>query len=141
SEYAAGSANQNMGYVVNGTTSDGVYLEVRDTDSPACQANVGGCDVNGWRPYALNTPPGRSPGYCVRRNTEECGRLPLSNTRVFTPSASSGDVTTLRDPLWYAAKYGGFTDLNGNGIPDLPAEWDEDGDGTPDKYFLVTNAL
>ena len=31
SEYAAGSANQNMGYVISGTTQDGVYLEVART--------------------------------------------------------------------------------------------------------------
>jgi len=37
--------------------------------------------------------------------------------------------------LKWAAKYGGFNDINGNGIPDLKAEWDSDGDGVPDNYF------
>jgi Tfp pilus tip-associated adhesin PilY1 len=36
--------------------------------------------------------------------------------------------------LWLAAKYGGFQDRNGNGIPDLQSEWDEDGDGVPDNF-------
>jgi len=34
-----------------------------------------------------------------------------------------------------AAKNGGFTDKNGNDIPDLDSEWDSDGDGIPDNYF------
>jgi type IV pilus assembly protein PilY1 len=40
-----------------------------------------------------------------------------------------------RDILQKAAKYGGFDDKNGNDIPDLQAEWDEDEDGSPDTYF------
>ena len=26
-------------------------------------------------------------------------------------------------------------------VPDLASEWDENGDGVPDNYYLVTNAL
>lgn len=132
SEYAAGSAIQHMGYVANGTTTDGVYLEVRDRDTALASSPA----------YIFNTPPGRAPGYCnVIPMPTDCAQLPLVATRTFTPSAAAPDVTTLRDPLWYAAKYGGFTDLNNNGKPDLAGEWDEDGNGVPDKYFLVTNAL
>ena len=47
----------------------------------------------------------------------------------------------LNDPLWYAAKWGGFKDQNNNGRPDLKEEWDANDDGIPDNYFLVTNAL
>lgn len=61
-------------------------------------------------------------------------------------TATSGTPTTLENPLWYAAKYGNFTDLNGNNLPDLTAEWDAlnlDGttgsDGIPDGYFPVSN--
>lgn len=141
SEYAAGSANQVMGYVISGTSKDGVYLEVRDTDSPTCR-RVSDADCSGgYIPFALNTPPGREPGFCVGKTTDECGLLPLTATRVFTPDAGSSGTTSLRDPLWYAAKYGGFNDLDHNGLPSSAAEWDEDGDGNPDNYFLVTNAL
>lgn len=31
--------------------------------------------------------------------------------------------------------------MNGNGVPDLPNEWDKDGDGDPDNYFFVANPL
>jgi type IV pilus assembly protein PilY1 len=47
----------------------------------------------------------------------------------------------LKDPLWYAAKWGGFEDTNSSNTPDLQGEWDKNGDGNPDNYFLVTNAL
>jgi type IV pilus assembly protein PilY1 len=43
--------------------------------------------------------------------------------------------------LWYAAKWGGFDDINGNNIPDLTSEWDRDGNDVPDTYFLVHNPL
>jgi len=37
--------------------------------------------------------------------------------------------------LMDASKNGGFTDRNGNNIPDLDIEWDENNDGIPDTYF------
>lgn len=131
SEYAAGSANQNMGYIISGTTRDGVYLEVRDTDS-ALASSV----------YNLNTPPGVFAGQCASTTPPAaCSNgLGFTSTRTFTPSLTAPVVTELRDPLWYAAKYGGFTDANDNNLPD-PGEWDKRRPGEPDNYFLVTNPL
>jgi type IV pilus assembly protein PilY1 len=40
-----------------------------------------------------------------------------------------------RELLRKAAKYGGFQDFNGNGVPDLHSEWDQNGDGVPDNYY------
>lgn len=40
--------------------------------------------------------------------------------------------------LKYAAINGGFIDSNGNNIPDLPSEWDSNGDGQPDTYYEAT---
>jgi len=130
SEYAAGSANQNIGYVISGTTKDGVYLGVRDTDS-AQNTSV----------YELNTPTGVYAGGCVgATGTAPCSNgLGFAAQHTFSPGTSPG--TRLQDPLWYAAKYGGYEDANGNGLPDLASEWDADGNGTPDNYFLVTNPL
>jgi type IV pilus assembly protein PilY1 len=56
----------------------------------------------------------------------------------------------LQDPLWYAAKWGGYKEdpLTGNNRPDSASEWDVirmDGsggsDGNPDNYFFVSNPL
>ncbi|HUF71501.1 MAG TPA: PilC/PilY family type IV pilus protein [Gammaproteobacteria bacterium] len=144
SEYAAGSIEQHLGYVISGTTADGIYLEVRDCDT-ANSSGVGTCSGNNpssVTDYFLDTPPTVMPGACAASPMPAACAvdLPLTATRVFTPSGNSG-ATLLKDPLWYAAKWGGFEDLNGNGLPDLTEEWDEDADGVPDNYFLVTNAL
>lgn len=135
SEYAAGSVVQHMGYVISGTTADGVYLEVRDEDTSAAN------DVS--VAYTLDTPPSRATPSDPRGADE----LPLQATRTFTVNTSSGASTAslLKGPLWYAAKWGGFKDRNGNGIPDLREEWTsaaaDESDPDPDNYYLVTNAL
>jgi type IV pilus assembly protein PilY1 len=120
-----------MGYTISGTTEDGTYLVVQDDASNIL--------------YFADTPAGVTSGGC--RNAPYCATrpsapqaLPHSDSRLFTPGASNA-ATLLKDPLWYAAKWGGFNDTNANNRPDLPAEWDENNDGNPDNYFLVTNAL
>ncbi|MDR1111544.1 MAG: hypothetical protein LBP92_12860 [Deltaproteobacteria bacterium] len=77
--------------------------------------------------------------------TPLCGsaRLPLTSTRLFRfPQTTVDPPKYLPDPLWLAAKYGGFNDENHNGIPEkneydiLPAP---SGDGIPDNYFYANN--
>ena len=61
--------------------------------------------------------------------------------------AVSTSANLLESPLYYAAKWGGFTDTDGNGLPNLDAEWDntnnssgvKTSDGIPDNYFLAIN--
>lgn len=62
-------------------------------------------------------------------------------TRERTFDVASSTTGLLKDPLWYAAKYGGFDDKNGNNQPDLQTEWDKDNDGVPDTYFYAANPL
>ena len=119
SDYAAGGCIQHMGYVISGTTADGTYLDVRDSDTAS------GSDVD----YFLDTP-----------NTASVA-LPLTNTRTFTPGSTASAQFVPYDPLWYASKWGGFVDRNNNNLPDLTAEWDSNNDGAPDTYFLVQNPL
>ncbi|GBL53622.1 hypothetical protein PCLA_01f0780 [Pseudomonas citronellolis] len=117
SEYAAGGIDQHMGYVISGTTKDGIYLEVKDQ---------GGNNVA----YKLDTPDGRDPNYCnATTKPNDCTLSRLSSSRTFTLSGTPA-ATFLENPLWYAAKYG--TNATNN---------DTDGNGVPDNYFLVTNAL
>ncbi len=153
--YQAGGVRHRMGYVISGSTEDGIYLVVQDeNENPSAS-------------YFLNVPPGRKPGYCDEATPKaDCFRLPylggsttveaapsLANATssisrfTFTPvptlpntsSANTAATNFLKDPLWYAAKWGGFTDINNNGRPDIQAEWDLDGDGQPDNYFFVQN--
>ena len=144
-EYYAGCIKMNVGYVISGVTSefdhptvpngtvegpaDGLYLEVR-----------GDPDAGDNMSYYLNTPPGLPPGACAAdpippQYAADCNSspgLPPDNmneavTRVFEPSSTPAG-TVMRDPLWWAAKYGN-TDNE-----DLASG------ETPDNYYLVTNA-
>ena len=63
--------------------------------------------------------------------------VPLVSKLKFT-SSSTSLAGNLKDPLWYAAKWGGFT---GEGIPDTESKWDKDGTGIPDNYYPVNNPL
>ncbi|HPX61598.1 MAG TPA: PilC/PilY family type IV pilus protein [Deltaproteobacteria bacterium] len=113
SDYAAGSIDQVLGFVISGTQAnsalgtlgDGTYLVVKDKD------------VGSGSPIAS---------------------LPLNTTLDFSTSSSYSSAGNLKNPLWYAAKWGGFI---GTGKPDTTAKWDRDNDGVPDSYFPVSNPL
>lgn len=135
--YSVAGYESHMGYTISGTTADGIYLEV-----------TGG--GNGNTRYSFDTPGTQLPGSCT--GVSNCALLPgmksgstqvngsTSHTRTFTPS-STRSVTNLNDPLWYAAKWGGFGDSN-NTTSSLPVsgQWDSNTSGTPNNYFLVSNA-
>ncbi len=145
SEYAAGGIAQHMGYIISGTTQDGIYLEIRDCDT-ANPAGVDPCDGNNPSTdpdYFLDTPPGIGPNQGAGdTNWDDDAPLPLQTTRNFTPApAGTGSANLLENPLWFAGKYGGFDDKNNNDLPDLQEEWDDDADGVPDNYYYVVNPL
>ncbi len=56
-----------------------------------------------------------------------------------TQEYNAHPLTGQMNMLWLAGKYGGFEDINGNDRPDLPSEWDKDGDGEPDNYVLASD--
>jgi type IV pilus assembly protein PilY1 len=133
--YQGGGLTHRMGYIISGTTKDGVYLVTQDEAEEDA--------------YYLNTPPTRDPGYCdVTSPPADCKRLPYlgggpgydADTRQFEPSKAGATAEFLKDPLWYAAKWGGFKDSNGNGKPDLDSEW-EKSKGVPQNYLLVQNPV
>lgn len=161
SDYAAGGIMQHMGYVISGAkevgavldasgnvlstcditsgASNSIYLDVRDSDTAA------GSDPS----YALDTRYGASvvsPSACLATVTNPASPLGLSRTRYFRLDTAATAASLLKDPLWYMAKYGGFSDANDDGIPgdaseSVSSEWDADGNGVPDNYFLVVNPL
>ncbi|MFT3962815.1 MAG: PilC/PilY family type IV pilus protein [Propionivibrio sp.] len=125
SEQAEGGIIQHIGYVVSGTKDkDGARLVVRDRDTSREEDDV--------ISYPLD-----------KRGLSTKG-LPIYDVQRFELKEKSWvqqltDDVLLENPLWYAAKFGAFKDSNGNKLPDLPSEWDADGDGVPDTYFPVTS--
>jgi type IV pilus assembly protein PilY1 len=105
------------GYFINGVSGAGQYLDV------VCGgiANQTDCDTFD-NITSSNDGMGNS-----------------ATTRTFTVTGSNAGV--LKDPLWYAAKYGGFSDKDGNNVPNLQVEWDADNDGVPDTYFYAPDPL
>ena len=136
--YSVSGAESHMGYTISGTTADGIYLEVTGGGS------------TGATHYALDTPGNQLPGSCPCTGTSTLlpGRRSGSvivngsdtHKRTFTAS-SAKSVTNLQDPLWYAAKWGGFGDsTNSAGSVPVDGQWDSNDSGTPNNYFLVSNA-
>ena len=144
---AASTANpQGFGYVISGTTQDGPHFHsgiynFNYTDPTIINVtNAAGTVLNGAAGII------NASGGC--RN---CSAADVPTTATYTIS-TSGSAQALNDPLWYAAKYGGFTDSGNNGlspIPDLVTEWDvvnnatgaPGSDGIPDNYYSVSNPL
>lgn len=110
--YAAAGHTDFGGYFITGVSAPGEYWDLRCGGSLAGSTD---CD----------------------RATD--GNETATNTRTFTVTGTSTGF--LKDPLWYAAKYGGFQDKDGDNQPNLASEWDKDGDGVPDTYFYAANPL
>lgn len=80
---------------------------------------------------------------------------PLVTTNASMTFVAAGSAAIPKPPLWYAAKYGGFRDNDGDGLPytdstcSLPLtsssrnpkcnEWSSKVAGVPDTYFEVSN--
>lgn len=113
-----------FGYVVNGTDTDGFHVH------------------SGINSYTYDEP--NDVGDTISDCEAACNHGDAATFNTFNIGTSTASL--LKDPLWYAAKWGGFVDENGNNIPDLQTEWDKfdtDGnstpDGIPDNYFHVAD--
>ena len=85
----------------------------------------------------LTLRPGNTNGTLLTQNANP------PSTKWYAPivlkyTASGGGAKLLQNPLFYAAKYGSFNDINSNGIPDA-GEWDSKTAGTPDNFFAVND--
>lgn len=110
-----------LGYILSGTEQDGFHAH------------------SGSNGFSYSDPTGAN-------SCSDCQVTdpPTATSETYILGASTADQ--LRDPLFYASKWGAFEDENDNNIPDLQSEWDRkltDGtkgqDGIPDTYFQVTN--
>ncbi len=114
-----------FGYVIDGTTDDGFHVH---------------SGINGFVYDEAGTTDDCASG------CSDTGAGVARTTRTYTIGSSSASL--LNDPLWYAAKYGGFTDLDDDSSPveSNSDEWDtrdtsgnSGADGIPDNYFPVFN--
>lgn len=123
--FAAATGNpQGFGYVTTGTNRDGVHFH----------SGIYGFDF---------TDPTGAPG------CSDCQEDQPATTATYTV-AGAGNLE-LQDPLWYAAKWGGFRAADGrpaaSGAVPTQAQWDAVNndtqaagpDGVPDNYFVVFN--
>lgn len=107
------SGRMGFGYVLSGTTKDGFHVAsgIEGFKYPSPFTGITGCtDCQVGNPAVTNTF-----------------------------SVGTADAELLEQPLYYAAKWGGFNDLNNDKKPNSIDEWDVDGDGIPDTYFYATN--
>jgi len=118
-----------FGYVISGTTQDGLHIhsghnDFQDYDDPF---------------------PGND---CTTGSIGPCNEGDGPTSRSYTLGTTA--VVQLESPLYYAAKWGGFVEEEDaddrpdgtdapNSIPDQLYEWDSNGDGLPDNYFFSTN--
>ena len=97
-----------FGYIISGTTQDGFH------------AHSG---INGYTRPSGNGALG-------------CNNCVVSNPPTsWTYQLGGGTAELLREPLFYAAKWGGY-DKNRE-FPNDPLSWDTTGDGLPDNYFFA----
>jgi len=112
------------GYVISGTTQDGLHIH------------------SGTNGFQYNDPTGvLSCSSCV-------GYVAGGTSSTVTYTLGGSSAGSLEDPLWYAAKWGGFVDKNGDKKPgpDI-TEWDSKinktgavgSDGIPDNYFYASH--
>ncbi|MEJ2362866.1 MAG: PilC/PilY family type IV pilus protein [Gammaproteobacteria bacterium] len=127
--YESTSYPMGFGYVISGTTNDGFHVTSGIHDFKYTDASISNtCGSAG--------------------NTCDAG---AAATKVYYPLGST-TAGILKDPLWYAAKYGGFTDYSGTptaGTDPITssAQWDTrnnttnaiGSDGLPDNYFNSAN--
>jgi type IV pilus assembly protein PilY1 len=142
-------AVQVMGYTISGVPDPGTYYLIsNDSLAPGYAfptSHWGGSRFFSSTASADDSACGAA-GFSGVGTDEECHVLNYLGTGLNpylrgmkTHSAGTSTTGLLKQPLWYASKYGGFKDISGSGVPDTTAEWDTNGDGIPDNYFFVTN--
>jgi len=153
---SSAGAVQTMGYTITGVQDPGTYyLLANDSQGPTYAFPQKGGQFNGSRFFSATIAGIDAAAVCgtatapAAGSATECQKTAWAGTtnnpyirglRTHAAGANSANTGLLKQPLWYAAKYGGFKDINNDGTPANAAVWDSNGDGIPDNYFFVTNA-
>lgn len=148
--YSAAGNMAAIGYTIDNVTNSGSYLVVEHAKpaSGSYPANMGDSPASPLWTDASNNVTHLVNG--CDTGTSNCTGIPEVKY-----SAASSTVVLPKPPLWYAAKYGGFKDMDNNGLPftdstcSLPLtdagrnplcnEWSSKIPGVPDTYFEVSN--
>lgn len=152
--YAANGAQTYAGFIISGVSplagaSDGnrtgPYLVIREKESEPWALTWNGYKGTSIECIARNQPYyGLLYGLYNSPRRSNCPILPENFDRIFTVSNGASTVERLQSPLWYMAKYGGYTDAKTGSDPNAlvdSSQWDADGDGEPDAYASATNPL
>lgn len=152
--YAANGAQTYAGFIISGVSplsgatdgnKTGPYLVIREKEDEPWALTW-----NGYKGTSIECIASSQPYYSLlyglynspRRSN--CAILPENFDRIFTVSNGASTVERLQSPLWYMAKYGGYTDAktgsDANALLET-SQWDADGDGVPDAYASATNPL
>lgn len=101
-----------FGYIISGTTADGFHAH------------------SGINNYTFNDPTS-VPG---------CNNCTVDNSPTsYTYNITTSTADSLEDPLFYAAKWGGFDKEQSINFPSSSMSWDSNSDGLPDNYFFAIN--
>ncbi|MDR2945906.1 MAG: hypothetical protein LBV79_04070, partial [Candidatus Adiutrix sp.] len=126
------SSKMAMGYTISGSTKDGTYLDL------SLRYNA-----SDTLPSVYHTPPTCPEAKGAHSSCGQYHETP-EQVRTFTFASSGGGSKFLENPLFLAAKYGGFKDPQNTGVPRTAAEtndlrWSTKEPGIPDNYFQATN--
>jgi len=145
------SANATIGATAGWTTGSTGANQIRIVTC-AVQAQAGhaltfGYTVTGTSADGASFPILRPGGANFNVGSALASGITAPNSIIFTQGSSAAKL--LKNPLWYAAKYGGFTESDplGTPNPDQLSEWDTKNnltgnpgpDGDPDNYFNIRN--
>jgi type IV pilus assembly protein PilY1 len=148
--YQAGSsagATQVMGYTIDGVTDSGTYYTVSNNNllsntqqggATYSTQTIAAIDANCLAAGFAVDPATKANELCHYNNASIASQDRYMRG-IKTHTAGAAATGRLQSPLWYAAKWGGFTDSNADGIPQT-GEWDSNAPGVPNNYFPVTNA-
>ena len=150
---SAGST-MHLGYVIDGVTDSGTFNVASNRDVTKDDNAYGGGSVSTTKANidtlcgAVTLPASGSFTRCTLNDSYSATAAVSSSSRdargVRTHTAGTSNSELLKSPLWYAAKWGGFTDINNDGKPLDVLEYDSSNnltgvpgsDGVPDNYFV-----
>jgi type IV pilus assembly protein PilY1 len=150
-----------LGFNISGVDEKGTTSVITNTPNPAISIAPTSLGVGSNQKYIARGHQGNGDqfflllegNYSIRRLVENDGnRIIYHQPLIYTSNSSLTSAALIKNPLFYAAKYGNFNDIDGDGTPTYGGniadsrEWDilsldgnEIPDGIPDNFIPVSN--